>query len=99
MATVALTVISSVVVTNIYQNNISSRVRSLLLRRKRKTETREIDSPDGEDYDGIKEPKQNETIEQYCKELSLRVDRGLFYIWSIIYISCSTICVFLISLH
>ena len=100
MAVVALTVISSVVVTNIYQNNISNWVKSLLLKSEDKPEAKDNYSPDSEDRDVQEGEKRNETIdtEKFYKELSFRVDRGLFYIWLMIYVSCSAICIFLISL-
>ena len=100
MAVVALTVISSVVVTNIYQNNISDCVRSLLQRCKTETETTVARPAGNDDPDGKGKVQKRETfdMEKYCKELSLRVDRVLFYIWLTIYIFCSLICLFMISL-
>ena len=100
MAIVALTVISSVVVTNLYQNNISGCVKSLILKSEGKVEAKDNYSPDGDDHDAEEREKQNETIdtEKYCRKLSFRVDRGLFYIWLMIYVFCSAICIFLIWL-
>ena len=99
MAVVALTVISSVVVTNIYQNNLSECVKSIILRNKAGTETTAIHPVGDDDPDGKDEVEKKETfdMEKYCRDLSLRVDRVLFYIWLIIYICCCTICLFLIS--
>ena len=100
MAVVALTVISSVVVTNIYQNNINNCVKSLLRRCKAETEKTVAHPACDDDPDGKGEAEKREPfdMEKYCKELSLRVDRVLFYIWLTIYIFCSLICLFMISL-
>ena len=91
MTVVALTIISSVVVTNIYQNNINDCVKSLLQRFKAETGTTVAHPACDDDPDG------KEEVEKYCRDLSLCVDRVLFYIWLIIYLSCCIICLFLIS--
>ena len=100
MAVVALTIISSVVVTNIYQNNINNYVKSLLQKCKTETKTTVARPAGDDDPDGKGKVQKRELfdMEKYCKELSLRVDRVLFYIWLTIYIFCSLICLFMISL-
>ena len=76
MAVVALTVISSVVVTNIYQNNTSDWLKSIIVRSKAGTETTAIHPVGDDDPDGKGEAQKREQfdMEKYCKELSLRVD-------------------------
>ena len=79
MAVVVLTVISSVVVTNIYQNNISDCVRSLLHRFKTETEPGEENQSDADS--GVEtEPEKPVDKEKYWRGLARNVDRILFYV-------------------
>ena len=79
MAVVALAVISSVVVTNIYQNNISDWLRSLLHRCKGETEPGEENQSDADR--GVEtEPEEPVDKEKYWRGLARNVDRILFYV-------------------
>ena len=70
MAAVALTVISSVVVTNIYRNNISNFMKTIFLKIKAEPETNSVRPSHLDDPDERNEKKQREPIdmEKYCKE-------------------------------
>ena len=80
MAVVALTVVSSVVVTNIYQKNIGDWLKSIIVRSKVGTETTAVHPAVNDGPDGKEEVEKKETfdMQKYCKDLSLRVDRVLF---------------------
>ena len=71
MAVVALTVISSVVVTNIYQTNIGDCVKTVIMKRKAGPETTGVDLADDGDLGGKEEVEKNEPFDmkKYCEEL------------------------------
>ena len=96
MAVVALTLISSVVVTNIYQNNITDCVRSLLQRFKGETNQGE-ETPSDADRGVETEPEEPVDKEKYWRGLARNVDRILFNVWLLIYILYCIICLLLIT--
>ena len=96
MVLVALTITSSVVVTNIYKNNINNKFRFLWVQHKVSSNAKE-ETTDATGCNGKAKTTVDETVDlDKCKKLAMRLDRILFCIWVSLYGTCCVVCLLLI---
>lgn len=105
MALVALTVMSSVIVTNMYSNTkyLNNRFLSLFMNyagENKITDSEGGKSSDKKDADKPDRSEENVQVGRNasCKEMALLLDKICFYIWITLYLVCCTTCLLFITL-